>query len=129
MYSFPIMNSTYLLKARKPSLTESGAIGSPDSLLPLCDCDDGNRYVVLKAKKSRSKREGVFLCRACGRRNPHGIVWRFLVGAEAAGSVLATALYQILGVEEEDGGEVNVLSCSTTFELGVDVGDLEAVVT
>jgi len=25
-------------------------------------------------------------------------------------------------------GEVNVLSCSTTFELGVDVGDLEAVV-
>ncbi len=24
-------------------------------------------------------------------------------------------------------GEVNVLSCSTTFELGVDVGDLEAV--
>ena len=25
------------------------------------------------------------------------------------------------------GGEVNVLSCSTTFELGVDVGDLQAV--
>ena len=32
-------------------------------------------------------------------------MWRFLVGAEAAGSVLATALYQNLGVEEEDGGE------------------------
>ena len=82
-----------------------GAIDSLNALLPLCDCDDGNRYVVLKAKKSRSKREGVFLCRACGRRNPHGIVWRFLVGAEAAGSVLATALYQNLGAGEEDGRE------------------------
>ena len=25
-------------------------------------------------------------------------------------------------------GKVNVLSCSTTFELGVDVGDLQSVV-
>ena len=32
-------------------------------------------------------------------------MWRFLVGAEAAGSVLATALYQNLGAGEEDGGE------------------------
>ena len=82
-----------------------GAISPVGSLLPLCECDDGNRYIVLEIKKSSSKRQGVFLCRACGRRNPHGIVWRFLVGAEAAGSVLATALYQNLGGREEDGGD------------------------
>lgn len=78
-----------------------GAIGSVDSLLPLCDCDDGNVYRVLKAKTSGSKKKGVYLCRACGRCNPHGIVWRFLVGAEAAASVLATALYQNLKPGEE----------------------------
>jgi len=70
-------------------------------LLPLCDCDDGNVYRVLKAKTSGSKKKGVYLCRACGRCNPHGIVWRFLVGAEAAASVLATALYQNLKPGEE----------------------------
>ncbi len=33
MYSFPIMNSTYLLKARKPSLTEKGRLSIRLSLV------------------------------------------------------------------------------------------------
>ena len=73
-----------------------GAISRKDSLLPLCDCDDKNVYQVLKANTSGTKKRGVYVCRGCGRCNPHGIVWRFLVGAEAAASVLATALYQNL---------------------------------
>ncbi|HXL05250.1 MAG TPA: DUF1998 domain-containing protein, partial [Bacillota bacterium] len=79
-----------------------GAIRSSNSATPspLCDCDDGNVYRVLKAKTSGAKKKGVYLCHACGRCNPHGIVWRFLVGAEAAASVLATALYQNLKHEE-----------------------------
>lgn len=78
-----------------------GAIASADSLSPLCDCDDGNIYPLVKAKTSSSEKKGVYLCCACGRCNPHGIVWRFLVGTEAAASVLATALYQNLEPREE----------------------------
>src|SRR5690606_31143903 len=78
-----------------------GAIASADSLFPLCDCDDGNIYPLVKAKTSSSEKKGVYLCCACGRCNPHGIVWRFLVGTEAAASVLATALYQNLEPREE----------------------------
>lgn len=44
-------------------------------------------------------KEMVHTCPACGRFHPNGMVWRFLVGTEAASSVLATAFYQQLHPE------------------------------
>lgn len=84
-----------------------GAIGPTDSLLPPCDCDGHNRHTVLRIQTPRSRKGRVFLCPACGKRSPGGMVWRFVVGTDAAASVLATALYQQIEPSKSKGDETD----------------------
>ncbi|MGI6704330.1 MAG: DEAD/DEAH box helicase [Clostridia bacterium] len=74
--------------------TLCGNCGSIDRANSLAgDCCDGRRsYRLLKMPDKGGK---VFVCPACGKRNSQGVVWRFLTGADAASSVLATALYRV----------------------------------
>lgn len=50
-----------------------------------------------------------------------------LVAQEHTAQWSATEAARIQGEFVRDEGSINVLSCSTTFELGVDVGDLQSV--
>ncbi|NLG80161.1 MAG: DEAD/DEAH box helicase [Firmicutes bacterium] len=70
-----------------------GAVDRAAALFPPCECgpEGYHRLIRVPARDGR-----VFLCPACGKRNPQGMVWRFTVGTDAAASVLATALYQQL---------------------------------
>jgi hypothetical protein len=69
-----------------------GAVERENATVPPCRCGRGNYYRVVRVPVTRDQK--VFLCPACGKRSSQGMVWRFLVGTDAAASVLATALYQ-----------------------------------
>jgi ATP-dependent helicase YprA (DUF1998 family) len=69
-----------------------GAIDRLGSLGELCDCSGEHHQVVTKVPAN--KNGTVSTCTACGRTSPLGIIWRLLVGSDAAAAVLATALYQ-----------------------------------
>jgi len=76
----------YLLCGSCGALARADALGSP------CRCASENYYFLIRVPATREGK--VFLCPACGKRSPQGMVWRFLVGTDAAASVLGTALYQ-----------------------------------
>lgn len=73
------------------------------TLCPACGCIEpvdsvkgGCLCSVEKVNLIRAgfQKEKVYTCPACGRFHPDGLVWRFVVGNDAASSVLATVLYQ-----------------------------------
>ncbi|HHW03031.1 MAG TPA: DEAD/DEAH box helicase [Thermoanaerobacterales bacterium] len=69
-----------------------GSVKSADSTEPFCNCSEEYIFRVIKVP---SKNGNVHKCPACGSINSLGsVVRRFIVGAEAITSVLATALYQ-----------------------------------
>jgi len=68
-----------------------GAIAADDFVGPVCDCGLENHVLLFEAAADGGK---VCYCPACGKRNPHGMVWPFMVATDAAAGVLATALYQ-----------------------------------
>lgn len=70
-----------------------GAIDRIGSLTSLCDCERGQIFTVSEAKASDGN---VCKCPVCSARNPNGILWRFLTGADAAAGVLATSLYETI---------------------------------
>lgn len=69
-----------------------GAIGKENALYPPCHCGGENYHRVLCVESNRDGQ--VYSCVACGKRSPHGMVGRFIVGADAAATVLGTALYK-----------------------------------
>ncbi len=68
-----------------------GGIGRRDAVGNICDC---GQPVMLDILQVQTKEGKVRLCPACGKRSPESMVWRFLIGQDAAPSVLTTALYQ-----------------------------------
>ncbi len=69
-----------------------GAIKPANEVNELCDCSQEHIFRILLVRTSDGN---VHKCPACGSVSPKGsIVRRFMLGAEAATSVLATALYQ-----------------------------------
>ncbi|MEW6573198.1 MAG: DEAD/DEAH box helicase [Bacillota bacterium] len=80
-----------------------GAIERADALGAPCQCNRENYYHLTRVPVTRDGK--VFLCPACGKRSPQGMVWRFLVGTDAAASVLATALYQQIRPKERRPSE------------------------
>lgn len=69
-----------------------GAIKAANDIRELCKCGKKYSFSVIR---SPSKKGNVHKCPACGSINPLGsMVRRFMLGAEAVTSVLATALYQ-----------------------------------
>ena len=69
-----------------------GAIDRNGSLSGLCDCAGEHTQIITKVPVNKNRT--VSTCTACGRTSPLGIIRPFLVGSDAAASVLATALYQ-----------------------------------
>ncbi|MDH7578885.1 MAG: DEAD/DEAH box helicase [Bacillota bacterium] len=69
-----------------------GAVELEKAFEPPCRCGQENYHRLVRVPVTGEAK--VFLCPACGKRSPQGMVWRFLVGTDAAASVLATALYQ-----------------------------------
>lgn len=67
-----------------------GSIDIANSLAGDC-CNEKMPFSLLKVPCKNGK---VIVCPACGKRSSQGVVWRFLTGADAASSVLATALYR-----------------------------------
>lgn len=78
--------------------TRCGAIDREDSIRSLCNCKDSKRLKLIFVSKDKEK---LYVCPACGRKNPKGVVRRFLTGPDATGSVLATALYQNLESDDK----------------------------
>ncbi len=72
-----------------------GAIGMEGALHTPCNCGLQYYFHLLRIPGKAST------CPACGKRSPHGMVWRFLTGTDATASVLTTTLYQQL--EPESG--------------------------
>lgn len=71
---------------------QCGSIDRESLISNMCNCSKQNYHRVIKVPTNK---EGLLcLCPACGKRSPRGIVSRFLVGTDAAASVLASALYQ-----------------------------------
>jgi len=68
-----------------------GAIDRANLMSPLCHCAVPEYLELVRVD---SKNGVATHCPACGSRNPAGLLRRFLVGRDAAASVLATALYQ-----------------------------------
>ena len=81
-----------------------GAIEKEGFLGKLCKCEENNLYRLLKVPSNEEDK--VCSCPKCGRRSPKGIVWRFLVGNDAAASVLCTALYQQIKPKKQDLSQV-----------------------
>lgn len=72
--------------------SKCGAIDKENLVGKMCNC--GKEYYV-KLLKVNLKDDLIHKCPACGNTQPRGsIVWRFLLGADATASVLATSLYQ-----------------------------------
>lgn len=71
--------------------TKCGKLDKSSALLFACRCDEP---AVTEVYRVPSRGGKVTTCRVCGRFSPHGIVKRFMVGTDAAASVLATSLYQ-----------------------------------
>ncbi|MCR4442917.1 MAG: DEAD/DEAH box helicase [Peptococcaceae bacterium] len=67
-----------------------GSIDKDNAIAGNC-CQERKHFSLLKMPVKDGK---VYACPACGKRSPQGVVWRFLTGADAATSVLATALYR-----------------------------------
>ncbi|MGI6450045.1 MAG: DEAD/DEAH box helicase [Desulfitobacteriia bacterium] len=67
-----------------------GAIDRNNSLAGKC-CDNPKIFHLLKMPVKDGK---IYACPACGKISSQGIIWRFWVGADAATSVLAAALYR-----------------------------------
>ncbi|MEW6624995.1 MAG: DEAD/DEAH box helicase [Bacillota bacterium] len=67
-----------------------GSLDKANSIAGDC-CREKQLFNLLKMPDKYGK---VYACPACGKRSSQGIVWRFLLGADAATSVLATALYR-----------------------------------
>lgn len=80
-----------------------GALEKEKATTPPCHCGRENYSSLIRVPVTPNGK--VFLCPACGKRNPLGMVWRFFVGSDAAASVLATALYQQI----TPGGEKEAL--------------------
>lgn len=77
-----------------------GAVKSATTLGSLCECSKEDIFKVIKVL---NKNGNVHRCPACGSINPMvSMVRRFVVGAEAVTSVLATALYQQLPEQSEE---------------------------
>ncbi len=97
-----------------------GALDRENALEQPCGC---SRDGYLRLVRVPVTAEGlVFLCPACGGRNPEGMVSRFLVGNDAAASVLATALYHKIeprvNDEQQKREEEAELWSSTSVKLG-----------
>jgi len=99
-----------------------GSIKAANDTKEICRC--GKEYIFPVIKGS-SKNSNLHKCPACGTINPLGsMVRRFVLGAEAATSVLATALYQQIPeqakvlesrqVNENDG---NDWVCANNYNL------------
>ncbi len=68
-----------------------GAIGQRNQLSPICECGE----VFYKDAIRVSSKDGVvYSCPSCRSKSSSGLVWRFMVGNEAAASILASTLYQ-----------------------------------
>ena len=70
--------------------TSCGRIWRETALVGECSCDAQHRIMLLQAPSGKN----VYLCPACGRRNPIGLVFRFFTGQDATATVIATSLYQ-----------------------------------
>ncbi|MDD2585772.1 MAG: DEAD/DEAH box helicase [Syntrophomonadaceae bacterium] len=75
-----------------------GAIKPEQKVQKLCQCTTNNYVHLIHA--TAKQRDVVFTCPSCGKRNPHGMVRRFLTGTDATASVLATSLYQNIDSDE-----------------------------
>lgn len=82
--------------------TSCGAIWAKDSLGGACGCSFDYHLLLEGPQKGR-----VCYCPACGRRNPTGMVRRFLTGQDATASVIATSMYQSLCASEQAGDETH----------------------
>lgn len=69
-----------------------GAIERENVLFFPCQCEAEHRVRLLYVPSNDDRK--IFQCPACGKRSPSGVAWRFVVGADASASVLASALYQ-----------------------------------
>lgn len=78
--------SPYILCGKCGAIEKQGFMGK------ICHCKDSKYFTVYKVPTSSGGR--IYVCPACGRRSPRGVVRRFLTGNDATASVLSTALYQ-----------------------------------
>ena len=88
--------------------TSCGKVWPENSLGLECSCTSDHHVCLLKAPSPQR----VTYCQACGRRNPTGLVLRFLTGQDATATVIATSIYQSLSKMEELGAETEILATS-----------------
>lgn len=90
-----------------------------------CQCGEKHRVRLLYVPSNNERK--IFLCPSCGKRSPTGVAWRFLVGADASASVLATALYQqIVPKKITERGENSPTEEDDEWDSGVEVPANEA---
>lgn len=101
-----------------------GAVELEKAFDPPCSCGRENYQRLLRVPVT--DKGNVFLCPACGGRSPDGMVRRFLVGTDAAASVLATALYrQILPKQRDDVKRMQADEDPWSSTLAVTAGERE----
>ncbi|NMA94728.1 MAG: DEAD/DEAH box helicase [Clostridiales bacterium] len=84
--------TTYTLCAKCGAIERENYIGQT------CNCKNTEYIKVIEVSTNQDGR--ACSCPACGRINPRGVIRRFLVGGDAAASVIGTVLYQEIKPKE-----------------------------